>query len=71
MGEFGVVLFIDSVGLWNDLRSISRHTAGFGLGIGLRYNTVVGPIRVDYGFAPMRHNSLKRGEIYFGLGHAF
>jgi len=71
VGEFGMVLFIDSGGLWDDLRSISRDTAGFGLGIGLRYNTVIGPIRLDYGFAPMRHNSLKRGEIYFGLGHAF
>ncbi len=71
IGDFGLVLFTDIGGLWNSLDNIDLESTGFGIGVGLRYNTVFGPIRIDYGFAPTWSNSLKRGKFYFGLGHAF
>ncbi|MCK4504881.1 MAG: BamA/TamA family outer membrane protein [Candidatus Aegiribacteria sp.] len=71
IGSFGLILFTDVGGLWNSMDNINLESTGFGVGVGLRYNTIFGPIRVDYGFAPTWSNSLKRGKFYFGLGHAF
>ncbi len=71
IGNFGVVLFTDAGGLWNSFEEVDFETAGFGTGFGLRYHTLFGPIRLDYGFAPTWRNSLKRGKIYIGIGHAF
>lgn len=70
-GEFSVVLFVDGGGLWNSVEDIVVANSGFGTGIGLRYNTVFGPIRLDYGFAPTWSNSLKRGKLYIGIGQVF
>ncbi len=70
-GNLGAVLFADAGGLWNAFNEVDLETAGFGTGFGLRYHTVFGPLRLDYGFAPTWRNSLKRGKIYIGIGHAF
>ena len=71
VGNFGVVLFTDAGGVWRYLDEVSLDTAGFGTGFGLRYHTMFGPVRLDYGFAPTWRNSLKRGRIYLGIGHVF
>jgi outer membrane protein assembly factor BamA len=71
VGNFGIVLFTDAGGVWRYLDEISLDTAGFGTGIGLRYHTMFGPLRLDYGFAPTWRNSLERGRIYIGIGHVF
>ncbi|MCD4707131.1 MAG: BamA/TamA family outer membrane protein [Candidatus Sabulitectum sp.] len=71
LGNLGAVLFCDAGGIWTELQEISTGTAGFGIGAGIRYNTLIGPIRLDYGFAPTWENSLKRGKVYFAIGQAF
>jgi len=51
----------------------------FGYGVGLRFNTPVGLLRVDYGIpgstlltaTPRQPNSLRGGRWYFGIGHIF
>ena len=71
VGNLGIVLFTDAGGLWNAFEEIDFETAGFGTGFGLHYHTLFGPVRLDYGFAPTWMNSIKRGKIYIGIGHAF
>ena len=71
LGNLGVVLFCDVGGVWTELQQISKGSTGFGAGLGIRYNTLIGPIRLDYGFAPTWENSLKRGKVYFAIGQAF
>jgi outer membrane protein insertion porin family len=71
VGNFGIVLFADAGGLWNTLSDINLDSSGFGTGFGVRYNTVFGPLRLDYGFAPTWSNALKRGKVYIGVGHVF
>ncbi|HEY9693065.1 MAG TPA: BamA/TamA family outer membrane protein [Oculatellaceae cyanobacterium] len=39
---------------------------GFGYGLGVRINSPLGPIRVDYGF-----NDEGRGRLHFGIGERF
>lgn len=71
LGNLGAVVFADGGGVWTDVQQISRGTTGFGTGLGIRYNTPIGPVRLDYGFAPTWSNALKRGKVYFAIGQAF
>jgi translocation and assembly module TamA len=42
-----------------------------GTGVGLRYFTPIGPIRVDVAMPIQRRNGEDAFEIYIGLGQAF
>jgi outer membrane protein insertion porin family len=67
---FGLVTFVDSGNVWKKISNVStelRYTTG----LGLRYNTPVGPIRIDYGYKLNRERGESAGEIHFSLGHAF
>ncbi|MCK5132526.1 MAG: BamA/TamA family outer membrane protein [Candidatus Sabulitectum sp.] len=70
-GNLGAVLFCDAGGVWTELQEIDTGSTGFGTGLGIRYNTLIGPIRLDYAFAPTWENSLRRGKVYFAIGQAF
>ncbi|NBB98475.1 MAG: BamA/TamA family outer membrane protein [Alphaproteobacteria bacterium] len=41
-----------------------------GAGLGLRYDTAIGPLRVDVGF-PVGGNTGKGAQLYLGIGQAF
>lgn len=44
----------------------------YSLGVGLRYNTPIGPLRVDYGVPVSRTGEIRSfGMFHFNLGHAF
>ncbi len=43
----------------------------YGAGLGLRYETPVGPLRLDYGFKLNRRPGESIGELHFTLGQAF
>jgi outer membrane protein insertion porin family len=67
---FGLVTFLDSGNVWQRIADIDlsiRH----GVGAGLRYNTPVGPLRLDYGYKLRKEPGLKRSEIFFSIGQAF
>jgi len=68
--RIGVVGFIDagSVGLDGVLDGEARSHAGAGLG--LRYDTVIGPIRLDVA-APISGTTSDGVQFYIGLGQAF
>ncbi|MFZ3066476.1 MAG: BamA/TamA family outer membrane protein [Nitrospirota bacterium] len=40
-------------------------------GAGIRYNTPIGPLRLDYGYKLDREIGEDVGEWHFTLGHAF
>lgn len=67
----GIVAFLDGGNVWVKAEDINpgdfKYTAGFGL----RYNTPVGPIRIDYGHKLQREPGESKGEIHFSIGHAF
>ena len=73
--DAGNIFGIDSLGAetkfsWKGLK--------IGYGVGLRFITPVGVLRVDYGVAnsslpgsTRKANSLRDGRFYFGIGHIF
>jgi outer membrane translocation and assembly module TamA len=43
----------------------------YGTGIGIRYNTPIGPVRLDWGF-PLKPDRLnEKGMVYLSLGQIF
>ncbi|NLP06175.1 BamA/TamA family outer membrane protein [Candidatus Fermentibacteria bacterium] len=69
--RLGVALFLDLGGLWESVGEIAAGSTGFGAGMGIRLGTPFGPLRIDYGFAPTWTDGLRRGRVYFALGHPF
>ncbi|MDO8282757.1 MAG: outer membrane protein assembly factor BamA [Thermodesulfovibrionia bacterium] len=67
---FGFVVFLDGGNVWQtagDVDSKLKFTAG----VGLRYITPVGPVRIDYGHKLDRDAGESPGELHFSFGHAF
>lgn len=67
---FGLVTFIDAGNVWKKIDDVSDELK-YTTGAGLRYNTPVGPIRVDYGHKMNREDGESAGEVHFSFGHAF
>ncbi len=70
LGSFGVVPFVDA---GNIARGFLPHLGGlrYGAGIGVRYYTGFGPIRVDVGTPLNRQAGDSRIAVYVSLGQAF
>lgn len=48
--DFGFVSFVDVGNLWYDINNFRPNDLAVAIGVGLRYYTIVGPIRLDFGF---------------------
>ncbi|USI73837.1 autotransporter assembly complex protein TamA [Sphingomonas morindae] len=69
-GNFGIVPFLDGGNLYT--AALPRFTGfRFGTGLGVRYYTSFGPIRVDVGTPINRQPGDSRVAIYVSLGQAF
>jgi translocation and assembly module TamA len=70
VGNFGIVPFIDAGNIYTsplpDLADLR-----FGAGIGIRYHTRFGPVRVDVGTPLSRQSEDPRIAVYVSLGQAF
>jgi len=64
--NFQAVLFADWGQAWDYEESINFEDLKFGRGVGVRFDTPLGPIRLDYGI-----NEEGEGKTYFSIGHTF
>ena len=48
--DFGFVSFVDVGNLWYNIKDFQPDDLAVAVGVGLRYYTIVGPIRIDFGF---------------------
>ena len=67
----GLVVFFDGGNVWRDARNIDFQDAKFSVGPGIRYNTPVGPLRLDLGYKLRRDTGESASQLHFTLGHAF
>jgi outer membrane protein insertion porin family len=68
---FSIVPFLDFGNVWVQASDIDPLDIKFTTGLGLRYGTPVGPLRVDYGIKLKRGRDESKGELHFSIGHAF
>lgn len=82
-----LVFFADFGNIWNTVTEIHLRDVAIAAGIGLRYDLFFGPIRIDFGlkaYDPYGEENKKwitekqfikkvlgKGQIHFGIGHAF
>jgi outer membrane protein insertion porin family len=69
--NWGLVAFLDTGNVYPKADDISLTDLKYAVGPGIRYNTPVGPLRVDYGWKLNREADESRGELHFSIGHAF
>lgn len=64
--SFTGVLFTDAGSVWEDRDSIALDDLYLGYGLGVRMNTPVGQLRLDYGW-----NEDSDGQLHFSIGNTF
>ncbi len=69
--SFGLVFFFDHGNVWADRRDVEASDLKSTTGAGLRYNTPIGPFRLDWGYKLNRVGDEDPWAIHFSLGHTF
>jgi outer membrane protein insertion porin family len=69
--SWSVVTFVDGVGQSADLSGSWWDETLWSVGGGLRWNTVVGPVRVEYGYNLSRRDADPSGTLHFSVGFPF
>ncbi len=69
--KFSFVLFSDNLGMAHRMESYPWDTGLFTIGAGLRWRTIIGPVRLEYGYNlnPRPHDP--SGTLQFSLGFPF
>jgi outer membrane protein assembly factor BamA len=69
--SWSVVLFSDSLGEAVDLANYPFDTTLFSIGAGLRYQSIIGPVRMEYGYNLNPRPYDPSGTLLFSLGFPF
>jgi outer membrane protein insertion porin family/translocation and assembly module TamA len=78
-GNFGAVAFLDTGNVWAESWGIRLDNLRYAVGTGLRYQTPIGPIRLDWGYQLNPIPGLivngqpqtRRWRVHFSIGQAF
>lgn len=69
--DFGGVVFFDYGNVYSKAFDYKLSELKYSPGVGLRYNTLIGPIRADVGYALNPEPGIRRIQFWFGIGQAF
>jgi outer membrane protein insertion porin family len=70
-GAFHGAVFVDAGNVWRRIDTVDLSEMRYGTGIGFRYLTPVGPLRLDVGFKLDREPWEDRYETFLTLGYGF
>jgi outer membrane protein insertion porin family len=78
-GALGGVVFVDGGNVWKEEWKVDLSDLRYAVGLGLRYQTRVGPARFDYGYQLNPIDGLlvngkeqaRRWRVHFSIGQAF
>lgn len=78
-GSLGGVVFVDAGNVWSGVDDLGFDDLRYATGVGLRYQTPVGPVRFDFGYQlnpipglrPNGEEEKRRWRIHFSIGQAF
>jgi outer membrane protein insertion porin family len=66
-----LVGFVDAVGFAEHLRDYPAHEALYSAGGGIRWKSIIGPVRLEYGYNLNRRSGDPHGTLHFSLGFPF
>ena len=71
--SFQLASFLDTGNVYLETRGIDLGALRWSAGLGLRYRTPIGPIRLDWGYVldPAPGDEDKRYRFHLSIGHAF
>ena len=69
--RFSVALFSDSGNVYPLVSDMTLYDIRYVAGLGLRYKSALGPVRVDWGYKLNRRPNESAGHIHVTIGHAF
>lgn len=70
-GDFGGVAFFDYGNVYTEEWSYPLDRLKYAPGLGLRYDTIIGPIRFDVGYALNPERGIRRVQFFISIGQAF
>jgi outer membrane protein assembly complex protein YaeT len=70
-GDLGGVVFVDAGNVYSGSPAYNLGDLRIGVGPGIRYNTPIGPFRLDFGVAVNRRPGDSFGRLDFSIGQAF
>ncbi len=70
-GDFGGVAFLDYGNVYTDEWSFPLQDLKYAPGLGLRYDTIIGPVRFDVGYALNPEPGIRRIQFFISIGQAF
>jgi outer membrane protein assembly complex protein YaeT len=70
-GALSGVLFVDLGNVWAEPSTVSRDDIRWGVGLGVRYETPAGPLRLEYGLKLDREPDEPKGELFLSFGVPF
>lgn len=71
LGNFWGGFFMDAGNVWATWQDFKKGRVFYGAGAGLRYNTPVGPLRLDVAQPILEPEGQGRGHFYVAFGHIF
>lgn len=70
-GSLSAIVFLDALAQTADINNFPSDEELFSVGIGVRWNTLFGPIRIEYGHNLNPRPTDPSGTLHFSLGTAF
>lgn len=71
LGALGGTVFADVGNVWRDWRDVDPAELRYGLGLGLRYSSPIGPVRLEVGFNFDQQPGEDRTEVHLTFGNPF
>ena len=71
VGGLGGTVFVDAGNVWADWRDMRLGDVKSGAGLGLRYLTPIGPLRVELGWKLDRERGESKSAVLVSFGNAF
>ena len=70
-GDFGGVAFLDYGNVFPGQWAFRLDDLKYAPGVGLRYDTIIGPVRFDVGYALNPEPGIRRVQFFISIGQAF
>ncbi|MEQ9619553.1 MAG: outer membrane protein assembly factor BamA [Deltaproteobacteria bacterium] len=70
-GDFGGVVFLDYGNVFPGQWAFMLDDLKYAPGVGLRYDTIIGPVRFDVGYALNPEPGIRRVQFFISIGQAF